>query len=188
MRQCIRPVVTLMLVVSVAGCGRQLQTLARFVPGAPPVQRRAPAPGEYKVKVAYEPGGDLKTVGGSRRLLAEGSPLGFAADADGNVVALAGGESFPIKGPRRRTPVYFVWSYKTETSPARAVEAALGTAATGALYLTGMMLLGLLDAMIDGALGGDDESDEREERDGPKERVYYWVGRDDPWSSEGPRR
>jgi hypothetical protein len=180
MRKHLRHAVTLSLVASMAGCGRlQLHTVARFIPGSQPVERRAPESGAYKVKVAYETGGDLKTVGGSKRMIGEGDPLGFRTDPDGHVYALAGDEAFPVEGPRRRAPVYFVWSYKTESESSAAFNGALASLATAALYATGMILWGFLEAMIEGSIDdlNDDDCDEKDRR---KERFYYWVGPNKP--------
>lgn len=132
MRTHFRPVVTALLVLSLAGCSKgRLVFLERFSPDRGVVERPAPQAAVYKIKVARSgaPKGDLHTLGGSRRFLRAGDAVGFRTEKDGRVVAVAGHETFPL----RRLPrdIFYVWAYRPEPidrdEQGRRVESFLGS-------------------------------------------------------------
>ena len=119
MRKFLRPLVTLLLVASLAGCSRgRLAFLERFRPAHGAAERQAPRSAVYKVKVARKgaDADDLHTLGGSRRFLRRGEPIGFRTAPGGAVVAVAGSEAFPLRTLPR--DLFYVWAYKVETHDA----------------------------------------------------------------------
>ena len=114
MRKHFRPVVTFLLVVSLAGCSKvRLALLQPFKPDEGAKADYAPETAVYKVKVARKGKDpeDLHTLGGSRRFLHAGDTVGFQTEPEGRVLAVAAEETFPLRTlPRDR---FYVWAYKT---------------------------------------------------------------------------
>ena len=114
MRQHFRPVVTFLLVFSLAGCSHVRSVFLRpFKPDEGSKADYAPETAVYKVKVARKgkDPDDFHTLGGSRRFLHAGDTVGFHTEPDGRVLAVAGEETFPLRTlPPDR---FYVWAYKT---------------------------------------------------------------------------
>jgi hypothetical protein len=162
------------------GCNSwKVTRLARFEPGRAAVRdvhRPAPRSAAYKVQYASASGDELRTLGGTRRIVGEGKTLGFTAAPDGTVVAVAGEEQIPLdKLPSSAR--FCVWTCKERrpTQFTREVGKAAGT--VGGAALTGGAAVGIaaLHIATHPPRRSDKECEERESRRGlPK--GYRWVG------------
>lgn len=174
----------LFALLTLAACGctsTHVTRVARFetARAADAVYTAAPASAAYKVKYADARGKGLKSVGGSKRIVRRGDPLGFATSPDGALVAVAGNERFPLDKlpPDAR---YCVWTAKEKrpTQFSREVGKATTTVATAALI--GAIGMG---AAYTELLAADDRDDRCEDEGGnrrkrTRRRGYRWVGAD----------
>ena len=141
-------------VALIGGCTRtRVDIVAKYHPGAPARVERTPDVGVYKIKYATaDRDAELRTLKGSKRFLGKGQPLGFAAGAGGEVVAVAGEERFPTALPADTR--FCVWYTKSEEPTefalgARATGEAVGKAAVVAGLVGGVIALELLKASLD---------------------------------------
>ena len=161
------------LVLSVCtGCtSTRVKRVARFEPADGPalVQRQAPESAAYKVKFADGSGDELRTLGGSKRIVRRGDLLGFTTSAEGTVIAIAGEEQFPLNKlpPSAR---YCVWVSREErqTQFARELNKAATTAAVGTLVtviVAGAVSMELWDQQLDDDC--DEAEDDEDDNDHP---------------------
>ena len=168
------------------GCARwDVTRVARFEPAraAADVQRPAPQSAVYRVKYASTTGRDLRTLGGTRRVISEGTPLGFARETDGAVVALAGGERIALDNlpPAAR---YCVWTCKERrpTQFTREVGKA-ATAAGGAALVGGLVVGAVALEMATHLPPRDEDCDDDRRRRRRRAKGYRWVG---PEATQAP--
>jgi hypothetical protein len=135
----------LLVALGAGGCNTwKVTRVARFEPGQPArdVHRPAPQSAAYKVRYASASGDELRTVGGTKRIVGEGRTLGFTAAPDGTVIAVAGDEQIPLDRlpPSAR---FCVWTTKERrpTQFTREVGKAAGT--VGGAALTGGAVVGV---------------------------------------------
>jgi hypothetical protein len=146
-----------------------IRRIARYTPGADPVQRRAPAPWEYKVKYADVAGGEMKTAPGSARVVDRGEPLGFRTADDGSIIAVAGDDSFPLDAPAKRVR-FCVW-YGRHKEPRQFVKE-VGRVADGTAQTVGYVAGKAVEAGVNAALDGGDDGDGCDDDAGP----WNWGG------------
>ena len=80
------------------------------------VVRPAPRTGYYEVKCAETQSSAQRTVASSGRVVQKGQPLGFCLNPDGDVLAVAGDETFTMAfAPPEATR--FVWSHRSYAVP-----------------------------------------------------------------------
>lgn len=157
------------------GCTSNRTTrVARFEPGRSPeeVLRPAPASAAYKVKFTDASGEDLRSLGGSKRIVREGDPLGFARWPDGRIAAIAGDEQIPLDALPAAAR-YVVWTSREKRPTQFSRE--VGKAATTAVTLTGIGAAAISMAYLDSLEGDRDECDAKRHR---RDRGYRWVGAD----------
>lgn len=173
-----------LLALTTAGCtSTRVTRVARFEPAgdAGAVHYPAPQSAAYKVKYASARGEGLRAVGGTKRIVGRGEPLGFATSPDGKVVAVAGDEQLPLDKlpPGAR---YCVWTFKEKrpTQFSRELGKVTATAASAAVFgaaVVGVASLGVLNAAPEEDAAEEGEAGEqvrRERRRRP--RGYRWVG------------
>jgi hypothetical protein len=160
-----------LLACGAAGCMRtSVRRIARYAPGADPVQRRAPAGWVYKVKYADVAGGEMKTARGSARVVERGAPLGFCTAADGTLLAVAGDEIFPLDAPAERVR-FCVW-YTRRKEPRQFVKE-VGRVAESTAGAVGYVAGKALEAGVNAALNADgDDDDDCDDDAGP----WNWGG------------
>ena len=126
------------------GCTRtRVDMVAEYQPGAPARVERAPDVGVYKIKYAgADPDAELRTLKGSKRFLGKGQPLGFAAGAGGDVIAVAGEERFPTGLPADTR--FCVWYTKSEEP----TEFALGATATAEAVGKAAVVVGVVGGVV----------------------------------------
>src|SRR2546430_2506943 len=101
---CLAPA-TALLVFLLTGCTHAtVHRVARYRPVADsaPAMTVAPATGVYGVRYA-PPGGEMRNLDDSERIVRKGEPLGFDVADDGSLLAVAGGEQFLL--PLRRDAI-----------------------------------------------------------------------------------
>jgi hypothetical protein len=172
-----RVVVPAVLVALCAGgCNSwKVTRLARFEPGRAAVRdvhRPAPQSAAYKVQYASASGKGLRTVGGTKRIVCEGQPLGFTEAPDGMVIAVAGEEQIPLD----KLPVsarFCVWTTKER----RPTQFAREVGKVAAAALKGGVVVGI--AALEIASDPPDRDDEECAERGRRRRLpkgYRWVG------------
>jgi hypothetical protein len=159
------------------GCSSwKVMRVARFDPGrsAPNVQRPAPDSAAYQVKYAG-PGGRLHTLGGTKRIVARGEPLGFSAAPDGTIVALAGDDQIPLDNlpPSAR---YCVWTHK-ERRPTQFTRE-VGKASETTLLFVALGSLKVAEIYLESEFADDDDCDDsdRDRKTHRRRRAPRWVG------------
>jgi hypothetical protein len=170
------PVVVIVALYA-GGCARwDVTRLARFEPArsAGDVKRPAPVSAAYKVKYASTSGGGLRTLGGTKRIVAAGLPLGFTRGPDGTVVAVVGEEQIPLE---RLPPTtrYCVWTCKERVPTQFTREVGKAAATAGKAALVGGFVIG--SAFLEG-VDNDDDCDDERPRAKHRRRGYRWVGPD----------
>ncbi|HEX8913822.1 MAG TPA: hypothetical protein VF796_15850 [Humisphaera sp.] len=146
----------LVLCAGTAGCAKWSERrVAKYEVGGPEKVRAAPEPGVYEVKWAAAVDGPRKPVPASSRVLPPFAAIGFAPDADGAVVAVAGGERFPLDRlpPEAR---YVVWSTKVPRQDRR-FPAMTARALLRAARVTLMASAVVAEKVL---LGDDDDDDD----------------------------
>ncbi len=175
-------VLLVMLALVTGGCtSSHVTRAARFEPAlTTDAVRRAPQADAYKVKYADVTGGGLRTVGGTKRIVGQGDPLGFTLSPDGKVVAVAGAEQIALD-ELPPTARYCVWVARDQrpTQFSREVGKAAATAGAGVVVaaLAGVEVLG---ALAESDSDNCDESSEsgrnHHRRHHQHGRSYRWVG------------
>jgi hypothetical protein len=116
----VRRVVVAMTVLGLVGCADQgVHRLVPFFPGSTTtvkVQKKAPVTGVYRVK--YATPDDVEKKGLPRidetlMYVRKGDRVGFYSTPEGQVVAFAGGEKFPLRD-LPETAVFCVWTYRAQ--------------------------------------------------------------------------
>jgi hypothetical protein len=179
-----------LLALSGGGCtSTHVTRAARFEPAAATQSvRRAPQSAAYKVKYADVTGGGLRTVGGTKRIVGQGDPLGFALADDGTVVAIAGAEQIPLDDlpPTAR---YCVWIAKEQRPTQFSREVGKATLTVGGGLLVGALAgAEVLGAMADSDDDCDDASNagrNRHHRHHRHGKSYRWVGANDTAPDSG---
>jgi hypothetical protein len=156
------------------------------------VTRVAPATAVYKVKFA-DGADELRSHGGTRRVVRRGEPLGFATSPEGQVLAVAGAERIPLD----RLPEsarFCVWQHKVErpTQFTKEVGKAVGT--TGAVLgtaalVTGVVAVHVAAEVVEDAVSDDDDDDESEGRPNRRDRDRgYWIRTGPARGNGSPRK
>lgn len=165
--------------LTAGGCtSTRVLRVAPFEPGrsAGPVHRPAPQSAAYKVKYADAAGKELKTVGGSKRIVGRGEPLGFGTSPDGKIIAVAGDEQFPLESLPPTTR-FCVWTSKQTRQTQFSKEVGKAAVTAVAVPVVGALLVGTayLDAQEDDCDEEEKGVRERRRRDEEEQRIDRWM-------------
>ncbi len=152
------------------GCAQtRRETLGKFRPDrGDSVLTSTPRTGTYKIKFPDASSGEMKTAPYSKRLLRRGTPVGFRAGPGGQVIAIAGDETFPVQG-LPPSAEYCVWYYKYKDAPD--VPDAVKDA--GAVLGSGALVVGGAAVVATAALLGAGHKERERARSSPEAMVEY---------------
>jgi len=148
------------------GCmSTHVRRVARFETGSPTesVERPAPASATYRVMYASTGRSGLHRLGGSRRIVGQGEPIGFARSEDGRLVGVAGDEQVPLdKLPASARYCVWVAQVKQESQFGKEVGKATDTTGrivAGAAVVAAVVAGAGLTAYVDSLDSCDDDGD-----------------------------